>query len=244
MKRVLKALGWLVLVLLVGVGVLVITQWHSPPTGGVSGPEADALAHSVEKAVGLDAWNKLGAIRWTWNGSGHKEHLTWDRKRNTVDVKWGKELEAMVDVAKGTGRAFDHGVELSGDAAKKQVESGLKRFYNDAFWLNPLAKLFDDGVTREKVTVDGKPALFIKYASGGATPGDRYLWMVGDDGVPVAWRTWVSVLKVKGLQFSWEDWLTLPNGAKVSTTHKLLGKFPAVQISDLAVADSYESLPK
>jgi hypothetical protein len=241
-RRFLKVLGSIVVVLLVGVGILVLTQRHAPPEAGVTGAEADAIAHAVEKAAGVEAFNKLGAIRWTWSGSGKTHHLVWDKKRNTANVQW-KGYEAHLDVAHATGKVFDHGVEQTGDAAKPLLETAMKIFYNDSFWLNPLAKLFDEGVTREKVTVDGKPALFVKYASGGVTPGDKYLWMLGDDGMPKAWRVWVSVIKLGGLQISWDDWTTLPGGARVATMHKIVG-LPGVKITDLAAADTYEQLPK
>jgi len=242
MRRLWKALVVIVLLLLVGVGLLAVALRHAPPAGGSSGADADAMAHAVEKAVNVEAWNKLGAVRWTWTGAGKVEHLVWDRKRNTANVKW-KNNEVMLDVAKATGRAFVGGVEQTGEAQAKLVDAGMKRFYNDSFWLNPLPKLFDDGVTREKVAVDGKPGLFVHYASGGATPGDKYLWLAGDDGLPRAWRIWVSVVRIPGLEISWEDWTTLPNGAKVALTHKVLG-MTTVKISDLQVADSYEQLPK
>jgi hypothetical protein len=240
--RLLKGLGILVLLAVVGLGALVMILRHPLPTGGVSGPEADAAAHAVEKAIDLEAWNRIGAVRFTFEGGGKVHHIVWDRKRNTANLQW-KNNEVHLDVAKQTGRAFVGGVEQSGDAQKSLVEMAYKIFVNDTFWLNPLAKLFDEGVSREKFTVDGKPALLVSYASGGVTPGDKYLWMLGDDGMPRAWRLWVSILKIKGIEISWEGWTTLPGGAKVSTIHKILGR-PAVKISDLAVADTYDQLPK
>jgi len=49
------------------------------------------------------------------------------------------------------------------------------------------------------------------------------LWILDDSGRPVAWRVWVKILHVPGLQFSWEGWTKLPTGAWVATSHKQLG---------------------
>jgi hypothetical protein len=106
-------------------------------------------------------------------------------------------------------------------AAQKLVQSAYKIFINDAFWLNPIAKFYDDGVERSIVTLaDGREGLLISYTTGGVTPGDAYLWFADANNVPTAWKIWASVLPIGGIEFSWEDWLTLPMGAKVSTMHK------------------------
>jgi len=95
---------------------------------------------------------------------------------------------------------------------------------NDSFWLNPVAKLFDPGTQRRLVALPGdEEGLLITYRSGGATPGDSYLWLVGADDLPHAWRMWVSILPLGGIKASWEDWLTLGTGARVATRHRLWG---------------------
>lgn len=226
--------GWLLL--------LALTGCHYLPKGGVTGAEADAMAHAIERAVHKDAWDRTGALRWTFRAPGYIHHIGWDKKRNTAQVKWKKYL-VHLDVAHRTGRAWKNGVEQSGREQKRLVDEGVALFFNDSFWLNPLVKLFDDGVTRWKVMVKGKPALLIKYSSGGVTPGDQYLWLIGDDGRPTYWRMWVSVLKIfPGLQVSWEDWAALPTGALVATRHRSLG-LTGVRMLDLQAAESWDALP-
>lgn len=238
MRRVLRGLGWLLAVLAALLVVLFLVLRHPQPERGVTGPTADALAHEVEKSVNADGWARTGAVRWTYS-TGALHHL-WDRQRNLDRVSWGDHL-VLVDIAKRTGRAYTNGKEVDGDEKTKLVDKGYRRFLNDSFWLNPLSKLFDDGVTRSIVQLDGKPALYVQYASGGVTPGDAYLWILGDDHRPVAWRLFVHILKVRGLQASWEGWTTLPTGALLCTAHKMLG-LTTVGITDLAGAATLAEL--
>jgi hypothetical protein len=239
-RKILRVL--VVLILLIafgGLGVFFFAR-HPMPEGGASGPEADALAHQIEDSVNIAAWNQTGAVRFTFEGGGQKHRIGWDRRRNTAQVHW-KNHVAHLDIGKHTGRAWTNGVE---DSDPKTVESAFALFYNDTFWLNPLAKLFDPGVTRTKVTVDGKDALLVSYASGGVTPGDKYLWLLDDQHHPRAWRTWVSVLPVKGAEFAWEGWQKLPTGAEVSTQHRLLGILKGPNMRDVEAAESWDKLPQ
>jgi hypothetical protein len=231
-KATLMLVGLLVLVLLAA-----LVGLRHPMPEGTPGPEAEALAHAIEDAVALPAWQKTGAVRWSFVGVN--QHL-WDRQRNLARVRWSKN-EVLLDVARQDGRAFVDGRELSGEPAKALVQSGYKRFINDSFWLNPLAKLFDDGTSRARATVDGRPALIIHYASGGVTPGDTYVWLVDEHDRPTAWRLWVSVLPIHGLEFSWSDWVTLSTGAQIATAHRALG-LNAVAIKDVAGAATLAEL--
>src|SRR3954470_8324048 len=189
MRRILILVGALVAVLAGVFGVLVVTQRHPLPAA-VPGPDGDELAKKVAASVGADAWDKLGVVRWTLSGS---HHYLWDKRRGFVRYRAGDD-EVLYDLVKMDGRAFRAGDELAGAEKQKLLDKAYKMFCNDSFWLNPLVKLFDSGTSRARVEVDGKPALLISYASGGVTPGDRYLWLLDDDGHPRAWRVWASVL--------------------------------------------------
>jgi hypothetical protein len=218
--RWLKRIGRVLLLLVLVLGLLYAGLWialrHSLPAG-VAGEAADRAAHAVEAKINLAAWQATGAVKWTFDG---RHHLLWDRQRNFVRVQW-KGREVLLDMNTRTGRAYQGGTELAGEAAAGAVDSAIGYFYNDAFWLNPLAKLFDDGVERRLAPLeDGTSGLTVHYAGGGKTPGDTYLWMLGPDGRPRAWRLWVKILPCGGYEFSWEGWITLASGAEVATKHK------------------------
>ena len=231
-----------VLLVLFGLlGAAVAALWivlrHPLPDGGETGPAADALAHAIEANVGVDAWRTTGAVRWGFRSNRH----LWDRTRNLARVDFGDGTVALVDVHKQRGVVTKHGVAVADPEAKKIVDRAYKAFINDSFWLNPLSKLFDDGVVRRKLTVDGHDALLITYTTGGVTPGDRYLWMLDGDGRPRAWRVWVQVIPIGGVEFSWEGWQTLATGATVATVHKVRDR-EALRLGDVAAAKTLAEL--
>lgn len=185
---------------------------------GAPGPAADELARKMERAVRAEAWQRTGAVAWVF--AGKNRHL-WDRQRHWSSVEWS-EHRALLDLTTGRGRAFRAGVELSGDEARSVLDSAHAKWVNDSFWLNPVVKAFDEGVVRRLVPEPehGHHQLLVEYTSGGRTPGDRYLWILSEDGTPRAWRMWTSNVPVKGTEVSWERWVELPTGARVSTLHK------------------------
>jgi hypothetical protein len=229
-----RFLPGLLLLLLPAAGCL----GHALPKGQ-TGPEADALAHRLEKAVHAEAWARTGAVRFTFRGD--TEHL-WDRARNLERVRFGKQgAVVLLDVAKRDGRAYQDGRELGGEAKRKLVDKAWERFCNDTFWLNPLVKLFDEGVTRSRVVDKNGESLIIHYASGGVTPGDTYQWLVGPNDVPRAWRLFVKIIRIKGLEFTWQDWVTLSTTALVATDHRVAG-FDAVRLTGVAGAATLAEL--
>ena len=236
MRRILKIAGGLLALLVAGLAVLIVSLRHPLPAA-TAGPDGDELARKVAASVGADAWDKLGTVRWTMGGS---HHYLWDKRRGFVRYRSGGD-EVLYDLVKMDGRAFVAGVEQSGAEKQRLLDKAYKMFCNDSFWLNPLVKLFDSGTSRARVEVDGKPALLISYASGGVTPGDKYLWLLDDESHPRAWRVYASVLKlVAGVQMTWEEWADL-GGAKVATSHHALG-LPVQPVTDLGSAERPELL--
>jgi|GEM_PF-195902 len=220
MRRVMRILKIALGLLLIGIvaGAVALVVLDEPRPKGTPGPEAEAMAEAIMTAAGVDAWNReVGAIEWDFGG--RRDHL-WDRQRHLVRVRWPGHV-ALLDLNSEAAHVTKDGEVLSGEARAAVRETAYCAWLNDSFWLNPLAKLKDEGTTRSLVkTEDGEKGLLISYADGGVTPGDAYLWLLGQDGLPRAWRMWVSIIPIGGLEATWQNYQTLPGGAKVATLHE------------------------
>lgn len=203
-----------------------------PRPVGAPGPEAEALADRIEAAVGQEAWARTGAVRFVVFGHDY----LWDRERNLVRYEDGRGV-VLTEGWRPMGRAFRDGVEVGGRWKDRRVRHAYAMFVNDAFWVFAPTKLRDEGAERALV---GPDRLLVTYGSGGVTPGDAYLWEVGPDGLPVAFRLWVKVLPLPGLRAEWSDWVTLETGVKVAR-RRSGGPFGIV-VSGLAAAEHLADL--
>jgi hypothetical protein len=215
--RILKiVLGLLLLVIVAGAVAFVVID--EPRPEGIAGPEAEAMAEAMMAAAGVEAWNQdVGVIEWDFGG--RRDHL-WDRQRNLVRVRWPGHV-ALFDLATEASHVTKDGEVLTGEAQTAVRKIAYEAWANDSFWLNPIAKLKDEGTQRAIVeTEEGEKGLLITYGDGGVTPGDSYLWLLGQDGLPKAWRMWVSIIPIGGLKITWQDYKTLAGGSKVATRHE------------------------
>jgi len=210
---------------------------------------ADALAEKMLEAVNKPAWDSTGVIAWTFAG---RHHYVWDKTRHYTEVKWD-DYTVYVAIDAQEGMAFKNGVPVEKQAKNdKLVHKAWTYWCNDSFWLNAVVKCFDPGTTRSIVPQeDGSEALMVTYASGGVTPGDSYLWLLDETGMPKAWKMWVSIIPVGGVAFTWEKWTTLATGAKIATTHKspvfnidITNLKAAKTVQELYPTDPFEGLNK
>lgn len=232
LKRVGIVLGVLVILL---VGTKLVLDKKLPQ--GTPGEEAEALAQKMLKAIDHKAWLKTGAVAWKY--AGRNEHI-WDKKRHLAYVKWGNN-EAYIDCASGKGIALENG-EVVSDTENKEAICSRAHFLwaNDSYWLNPVSKIYDSGVSRAKVEHPDGDALLVSYSSGGFTPGDSYLWILDENGLPKEWQMWVEILPINGLSASWEGWTTTATGVQISTKHGL-GPM-TVEVTDLSTASRLKDL--
>jgi len=216
MKRVLLVLGllFLVLILIALVAGLIL---HKPRPKVDPSPQADALARKMLAAVNAEAWDSTRWLRWTFLG---QHDYIWDKDRHLVEVRWS-DYRVLLDPNTTTGKAWKKGEALAGEALQKILNKALAFFFNDSFWLNPVVKAFDPGTRRGILPLkDGSQGLVVEYTSGGVTPGDAYLWILDDNHRPKAWRMWVSVLPIGGLENTWEGWMQLSTGAWIAPVHR------------------------
>ena len=238
MKIFFKVLAGLVVVLLL-LFVGAYLMYDQPLSEGTPGPEADRLGRKMMAAVGGENLDSTAILAWMSNSS---HHYIWDRKRNLVEVKWRSNTVRLNLDAWEKGKAYDEGKEIT-----DQNELDEKRgkaweiFVNDSFWFIAPTKAFDQGVRRSVIRqADGSEALLVTYTSGGVTPGDSYLWLLDANGLPYAFRLWVSIIPIGGIKATWSDWKTLKSGLKVATRHQL-GPVP-ITISKTQTATRFQEL--
>ncbi len=226
----------ILLAILVGIGVIGYFATNEALPKGKEGPAADALAQKMLNAINQEAWDTTAVVQWTFKGM---HDFVWDKNRHFCQIKW-KNKEVLLDINKLKGRAWEEQVELQGEIAQKTVMEAWEYWCNDSFWLNAPSKAFDPGTSRAIVTnADGRQDLLISYSSGGVTPGDAYLWILNDEGLPTSWKMWVKIIPIGGLEFTWDQWKTTETGAKIASFHE--SAVLNLDISNLKTAPDWKS---
>jgi hypothetical protein len=181
---------------------------------GVEGPEAELLAHKMVESIDAQAWDNTGVVSW---GFDNRTHI-WDRERHFSLVNY-KSYQVILDIDNRKGLILKGGESENTEEKEEICRMAWRYWANDSFWLNPISKIFDPGTERRLVNWKGEEALLVTYTSGGNTPGDSYLWIVGDDGRPTHWKFWVSLIPIGGMTFTWEGWERMNSGVFISTKH-------------------------
>ena len=227
MKKVLKYLAYLIGVLFF-LGIAAYFYFNESEPVGQAGSEADQLAEKMMESVNKTAWDTTHILQWSFRGS---RHFLWDKQRHLTEVKWDS-TRVLLDINQKSGKAYENGSELTGEAADKAVQSAWEAFCNDSFWFNAVVKAKDPGTRRSIVTLDdGRKGLKVEYGSGGVTPGDSYVWILDENNRPTSYKMWVQIIPVGGMEFTWENWETLATGAVVSTYHKSdVGDLPITNV--------------
>ena len=145
------------------------------------------IVEEMAKAYGIDSWNQVEALRYTWNGEitglfKTSRTWTWEPKTNRVTFE-GVDKDGKPE--KVTYLRSELGSQS--DAVKK-VDSG---FINDNYWaLFPFhafwdtsATVTDGGMQKLPMGTGSARLVSIKYPSeaGGYTPGDTWNLYVGKD---------------------------------------------------------------
>ena len=218
MKKSLKIIGSLLGILLF-IGVLTGTLMNEALPEGKSGPEADALAHKMLKALHYEKFNGTRFLHWSFRKG--KNQYQWDKKLGICRVTWDNN-DISLNLVYPELSTFKNTASLSEEEKSELIRNAVNRFNNDSFWLVAPYKVFDHGTQRSVVELeDGAQGLLVTYSSGGSTPGDSYLWLLNDDGFPKAFKMWVEILPIGGIKASWDDWLVTESGAFLPKTHKL-----------------------
>ncbi|MEL6717761.1 MAG: hypothetical protein AAFO82_06315 [Bacteroidota bacterium] len=234
MLKVIKWIGIILGVLFIA-GFIFFKVASDPKPTGEQGAAADVLAHKMLTAINKPAWDSTRYVQWNFAGL---HDFLWDKEQNLVEVTWGNN-RVLLNPDEISGKAWKDGKML--DNPDKLVKKAWSFFCNDAFWLNAPAKVFDPGTERSLVQLEnGEEALLITYTSGGVTPGDSYLWILDENGLPKSFKMWVKIIPLKGMESTWEDWVELPTGAKISTTHDTKGF--AAKVTNLKAGQTLEEM--
>jgi hypothetical protein len=225
----------IIIILAVILGAIIVSflLMNEPLPKGKQGPDAEIMADQILKNLNKEAWDSLEAIQWSYP-IGHQ--YIWDKKRNLVEVKWS-DYKVLLNPDSGKGKAYENDVVIE-EGEGKIISKALSYFFNDSFWLIAPYKIKDQGTIRSIVEYEGKSALLVQYTTGGSTPGDSYLWIVDENYRPIAWKFWVSIIPIGGLEYSWEKWEER-NNAWISIYHEGIMD---ISIDDLKVANTAAEL--
>jgi hypothetical protein len=221
-----KGLGFLlkfvlgVVAILLMVFVVLKLIYNEDLPKGKTGAEADELAYNILEAINHKAFEQAREIHWTFRGVNHYE---WQLQNHIVEVSWDDFEVIYYTKNKEKGMAYQGTELLQGEEKEEALNYAINNFNNDSFWLIAPHKLFDPGTTRQLVNQDGKDKLLVQYTSGGSTPGDAYLWEVDDNYKPVAFKMWVSIIPLDGLEAQWDNWQMTDGGFPLPESRSVWG---------------------
>lgn len=163
--------------LIFAVVVLAATSWAQTPS---------PIAEKIAKTYGLDSWDQIEAIRYTFNLDlpGLKLAHAWEWEPKTGKVSYeGKDKDGKpVKVS-----YVRSDVASQSEAVKNEVEPA---FVNDNYWLlfpfhanwDTSATITDQGQHKLPAGSGSANLVSVKYPSeGGYTPGDTWDLYVGKD---------------------------------------------------------------
>ena len=176
--RYTRRLGTLGL-LLCGVLALAPTSWAQ---------QRAPIIEQIAKAYGIDSWDQIQAIRYTWNGEipgvfNLSHAWEWEPKTGKISYE-GKDKDGKpVKVTYMSSQ-----LSSQPDSVKNEVEPA---FVNDNYWVlfpfhaywDTSATVTDEGMHKLPLGTGSARLVSVKYPqeAGGYTPGDTWDLYVGKD---------------------------------------------------------------
>ena len=167
------------LLLVFGLLILAVNSWAQ---------EHNPILEKLAKTYGLDSWDQVEAVRYTWNGEitglfKASHAWTWEPKTNQVTFEGTDKDGKPVKV---TYKRTE--LDSQPDNVKNQVDPS---FINDNYWfLLPFHVYWDTSATVTTKPMQKLPQgtgsadlVSVKYPNeGGYTPGDTWDLYIGKDG--------------------------------------------------------------
>jgi len=219
MSKLKSIIKWLLIVtIFIGIVLFAAIKFMSENRPeAINGEDGDVMANNMLNALNKPAWDTLNYLKWEFM-RGHK--YLWDKKANTALIEWG-DNKVIMNLDQVDGAAFKKGIKLEGAAKTEMIQKAWSFWCNDSFWMFAPFKVYDPGTSRSVVmTGNGEKGLMVTYESGGVTPGDGYLWLLDKDNIPTGFKMWTSIIPIKGIHVSWENWETIEGGSKLAVSHK------------------------
>jgi len=214
MKKVLKAIGIFLALLIIGGALFYVANDESLPTG-IKGVKAEALASKMMKALNYEAYKDTEVLEWSFKG---RHFYKWNKTENVVEVSWDENRVVLNTKKREKSEVY---VSNTKTESQQLINEATVFFNNDSFWLVAPFKVFDAGVERRVVNYNNQEALLITYTTGGSTPGDSYLWILDKNGLPTSFKMWTSIIPIGGTEASWSDWNTTEAGFQLPTKHAI-----------------------
>ena len=169
----------------------------------------------IARAYGIDSFNKLNKLQYTFNVSRHDTLLvarTWLWNRESGDITMITDQDT---------------VNYQQANITEELKKVDHRFINDKYWLLfPFQLVWDSNMTytnmgSQKAPISGNELtkLTVQYGEdGGYTPGDAYDLYLDDNWIIREWEFRKSGKESPGSMISWEGYAEY-NGIKVATDH-------------------------
>jgi len=148
--------------------------------------EQPSIAEQIAKAYGVDSWEKVETMRYTWNielpdGKKISNRWEWSPKTDTVSFQGNDKAGNPVKVTYQRSQ-----LDSQSDVVKKEIDP---KFANDQYWvLLPFHLLWDgaaptdDGQQKLPIGEGTAQRIVMKYPSeGGYQPGDTWDLYIGPD---------------------------------------------------------------
>ncbi len=178
-------------------------------------PNADAIAKKILDALHHKNYKNTNFLEWSFAG---RRHYKWNKYDNIVDVFWDSIQVNLPTKNTTKSTVFINNIKQQ-KPYKRFVRKAERMFNNDSFWLVAPHKLFDEGTYRFLKEENGIAKLFIKYTTGGSTPGDTYAWSFDENYVPLSYEMYIPSMKMNGKKATWEQWITTESGTLLPKSH-------------------------